>query len=54
MMKERGITNSAEAATAGGEPGGTGDDESVPSAGLVAETHVMPEHEPGRGDPIRA
>src|SRR5262249_7403688 len=39
--------------TAGGEPGGTGDDESGPSAGLVAETQGMPGNEPRRGHPIR-
>ena len=28
------------------------DAESGPSAGLVAETQVIPENKPGRGDPI--
>jgi AraC family transcriptional regulator len=37
---------------ADGEPSGMVDAESVPSAGLVAETQVIPENEPGRGDPI--
>ena len=38
--------------TTGGGSSGTTDDESVPAGGLVRETPVMRQEEPGRGDPI--
>jgi AraC family transcriptional regulator len=52
-MKEGPFTNPAKGFHGGRQSSGTTDDESALSAGLVREAQLMPEKEPGGGDPIR-